>query len=82
MKLSIIIPIYNESSTCSQLIEKVKSLPIQKQIIVVNDCSNDGSEDILKNINGIELIQHQFNQGKGSAIQSALKPVLTVKVMG
>ena len=72
MKLSVIIPIYNESETCSQLIEKVKSVPIQKQVIVVDDCSTDGSGDILKEIDDIELIQHQVNQGKGSAVQSAL----------
>ena len=72
MKLSVIIPIYNEAATCSKLIEKVKSVPIQKQIIVVDDCSTDGSGDILKEINDIELIQHQVNHGKGSAVQSAL----------
>ena len=72
MKLSVIIPIYNEAATCSLLIEKVKSVPIQKQIIVVDDCSTDGSENILKEIDDIELIQHQVNRGKGSAVQSAL----------
>ena len=75
MKLSVIIPIYNEIATCSQLIEKVKLVPIQKQIIVVDDCSTDGSGDILKEIDGIELIQHQVNQGKGSAIQTALSHI-------
>ena len=72
MKLSVIIPIYNEAATCSKLIEKVKSVPIQKQVIVVDDCSTDGSENILKEIDDIELIRHQVNQGKGSAVQSAL----------
>ena len=72
MKLTVIIPVYNEAGTCSQLIEKVKSVLIQKQIIVVDDCSTDGSGDILTKIDGIELIQQQLNRGKGSAIQSAL----------
>ena len=72
MKLSVIIPIYNESATCSLLIEKVKSVPIQKQIIVVDDCSTDGSGNILKEIDDIELIRHQVNRGKGFAVQSAL----------
>ena len=75
MKLSVIIPIYNEAATCSKLIEKVKSVPIQKQVIVVDDCSTDGSGDILKEIDDIELIQHQVNQGKGSAVQTALTHV-------
>ncbi len=72
MKLSVIIPIYNESATCSLLIEKVKLIPIQKQIIVVDDCSTDGSGGILKGIGDIELIRHQVNRGKGSAVQTAL----------
>ena len=75
MKLSVIIPIYNEAATCSLLIEKVKSVPIQKQIIVVDDCSTDGSENILKEIDDIELIQHQVKRGKGSAVQTALTHV-------
>ena len=75
MKLSVIIPIYNEAATCSLLIEKVKSVPIQKQVIVVDDCSTDGSGVILKEIDDIELIQHQVNRGKGSAVQSALPHV-------
>ena len=75
MKLSVIIPIYNEAATCSKLIEKVKSVPIQKQVIVVDDCSTDGSENILKEIDDIELIQHQVNRGKGSAVQTALTHV-------
>ena len=72
MKLSVIIPIYNEAATCSLLIEKVKLIPIQKQIIVVDDCSTDGSGGILKGIGDIELIRHQVNRGKGSAVQTAL----------
>ncbi len=71
MKLSVIIPVYNEEATCSQLIEKVKSVPIQKQIIVVDDGSTDGSRDILKEIEGTKLIAHEINRGKGSAVQSA-----------
>jgi glycosyltransferase involved in cell wall biosynthesis len=72
VKLSVIIPIYNEAITCFQLIEQVKLVPIQKQVIVVDDCSTDGSGDILKEIDDIEFIQHQVNQGKGSAVQTAL----------
>ena len=72
MKLSVIIPVYNEKATFFPLIEKVKLVTIQKQIIVVDDGSTDGSGNILKNIDGIELIAHKVNQGKGSAVQSAL----------
>ena len=75
MKLSVIIPIYNEEATCSQLIEKVKSVPIQKQIIVIDDGSTDSSSSILKKIEGIMLITHEINQGKGCAIQSAISHI-------
>ena len=72
VKLTVIIPIYNEENTCRQLIEKVKSVPIQKQIIVIDDGSTDDSSNILKKIHGIELITHETNLGKGSAVQSAM----------
>ena len=72
MKLSVIIPIYNEEITCRQLIEKVELVSIQKQIIVVDDGSTDDSNSILKEISGIELITHKVNLGKGSAVQSAI----------
>ena len=75
MKLSVIIPIYNEETTCRQLIEKVKSIPIQKQIIVIDDGSTDSSSSILKRIEGIMLITHEINQGKGCAIQSAISHI-------
>ena len=62
VKLTVIIPIYNEENTCRQLIEKVKSVPIQKQIIVIDDGSTDDSSNILKKIHGIELITHETNK--------------------
>ena len=75
VKLTVIIPIYNEETTCRQLIEKVKSIPIQKQIIVIDDGSTDSSSSILKKIEGIKLIAHEINQGKGCAIQSAISHI-------
>ncbi len=76
MKLTVIIPIYNEAATCNRLIDEVKALPIPKQIIVIDDCSTDGSQDILKNITGIDYITHPQNMGKGAAIKSALPHVM------
>nr|QBM01222.1 UDP-N-acetylglucosamine--dolichyl-phosphate N-acetylglucosaminyltransferase [uncultured archaeon] len=74
-KLSIAIPVYNERKTVGEVIEKVKSikLPIGKEIIVVDDGSNDGSFEIIKKIKGIEILRHATNQGKGAAIKTALK---------
>lgn len=75
MKLSIAIPVYNEKRTVKQVIEKVKKikLPIKKEIIVVDDGSNDGSFEIIKKIKGIKILKHETNKGKGAAIKTALK---------
>lgn len=72
MKISIIIPIYNEAATCLELINKVKANPLEKEIIVVDDGSTDGSYELLSKSKNITLIKHQTNKGKGAAIQSAV----------
>jgi len=75
-KLSIIIPVYNEKNTIEKILNKIHRLrDIKKEIIVVDDASNDGSINILKkNKNKItKLIYHKKNLGKGAAIKSAQK---------
>ena len=75
VKLSIIIPCYNEKNTIAEIIDQILQLnKIKKQIIVVDDKSNDGSEQIIKKYESkkkIEAIYHDFNQGKGASIISA-----------
>ena len=76
MKISIIIPVYNETRTLEEVIKRVESLNMDKEIIAVDDGSTDGSLDILKNLadeNRIKLICHEKNFGKGAAIKSGLK---------
>jgi len=80
MKLSIIIPVYNEENTILEVIDRVKRADIgkiSKEIIVVDDFSKDKTRVILDKIkdNSIKLFFHQFNQGKGAAIRTALKHV-------
>tara|TARA_B100001121_G_scaffold301628_1_gene312964 strand:+ start:578 stop:1279 length:702 start_codon:yes stop_codon:yes gene_type:complete len=72
-KLSIIIPAYNEINTIQNLINKVNDIRIEKQIIVVDDNSTDGTQNIiLSNKDKIEkIIIHEINKGKGAAIKSA-----------
>ena len=72
MKLSIIIPVYNEVKTVEEVIEKVKKLKIDKEIVVVDDGSIDGSRELLKEIKGIKLILHERNIGKGGAVRTGL----------
>ena len=73
MKLSIIIPCYNEKSTICSLIEAVKESPItDKEIIVVDDGSKDGTREVLGKLGDpeIKVIYHQKNQGKGAALRT------------
>ena len=73
--LTIIVPVYNETSTISKILQKILKVNIDKQIIVVDDFSSDGSrEKILKMKSRIDkIIFHKKNLGKGAAIRSAQK---------
>jgi glycosyltransferase involved in cell wall biosynthesis len=75
-KLSIIIPVYNEKNTIEKVLNKIHKLKnIKKEIIVVDDASQDGSANILKkNKNKITiLIHHKKNMGKGSALRTGIR---------
>jgi len=78
MKLSIIIPVYNEESTIEKLIIQIGKINIEKEIIIVDDGSFDQTPEILKFLkkeHNFILLTHSKNQGKGAAIQTALKYV-------
>lgn len=77
MLLSVIIPAYNEKYTIKELIEKVASINIPKEIIVVDDCSSDGTREIFAEIGegGAKVFYHERNKGKGAAIRTALDHV-------
>ncbi len=78
MKLSIIIPTYNEKTTILEILRRVDradTLNFKKEIIVIDDGSKDGTRDILRNIQNanIRILFHTQNRGKGSAIRTGLK---------
>jgi len=77
MKLSVLMPVYNEESTIERIIDKVKRVNINKQIIVVDDGSIDRTGEILEKVKhgDIRIIQHAKNQGKGAAIRTAISYV-------
>jgi glycosyltransferase involved in cell wall biosynthesis len=77
MRISVIIPCYNERATIAGILQAVRSAPYNdKQIIVVDDCSNDGTRELLVNELGSyvsRLILHDRNAGKGAALRSGIK---------
>lgn len=70
--LSIIIPVYNEKETINDIIDAVVATPYRKEIIIVDDCSTDGTRNILTKIkkDGLKVYIHDKNQGKGAALQT------------
>ena len=76
-KLTFIIPVYNEIKTIEKLIKKILKINIKKQIIVIDDGSNDGTEQILRKYKKLldKLIIHKKNLGKGAAIKSGQKHI-------
>ncbi|HEY5227753.1 MAG TPA: glycosyltransferase family 2 protein, partial [Opitutaceae bacterium] len=74
MKLSIVIPCYNEAKTIRTLVERVRSSPYpDKEIIIVDDCSRDGTRDVLRTqIESMvdKILYHEVNQGKGAALRT------------
>lgn len=78
MKLSVIVPAYNEQNTIKELLEQVKavnlnSLGVKKEIIVIDDGSKDNTRDIVMKIKGVKLVCHKKNSGKGAAIRTGIK---------
>jgi glycosyltransferase involved in cell wall biosynthesis len=78
VKLSVIIPVYNETRTIRELLERVKAVEIEKEIILVDDFSTDGTREYLRSIEnqpGLKVVFHPRNMGKGRAIRTAIPHV-------
>ncbi|UCD83681.1 MAG: glycosyltransferase family 2 protein [Deltaproteobacteria bacterium] len=75
MKLSVIIPVYNEKATIRELLEKVKAVDIDKELIIIDDGSTDGTREILQEEKdkGRKVFFHQKNIGKGAALRTGLQ---------
>ena len=78
MLLSVIIPVYNEEKTLEKIVERVQAVPVEKEIIMVDDGSVDRSREILKELSArdnIKVFLHKKNRGKGAALSTGLKHV-------
>jgi glycosyltransferase involved in cell wall biosynthesis len=72
VKVSVVIPVFNERDTVGEILARVERAlrDRESEIIVVDDASTDGTRDVLRGISGIRLIEHAVNQGKGAALRS------------
>jgi dolichol-phosphate mannosyltransferase len=77
MKLSVLMPVFNEEAGLEEILGRVAAVPVDKEIIVVDDCSHDRTPHILRNtcIPGLCVIIHDVNRGKGAAIRTAMAAV-------
>jgi glycosyltransferase involved in cell wall biosynthesis len=81
-KLSVVIPVYNELNTINEILERVRNVEVglKKEIILVDDCSTDGTREILKEISNknlpdIKIVFHEKNGGKGMALRTGFQHV-------
>jgi len=76
--LSVIIPVYNEVRTIEEILRRVEAVDIPKEVIIVDDCSTDGTRDFLRLLESkteFKIIYHPRNKGKGAAIRTAISHV-------
>lgn len=73
-KLSVIMPVYNERNTILRMLERMLHVPIRKEIIIVDNCSTDGTREIISGIraDGVQVILNPKNLGRGTSVRTAL----------
>lgn len=78
LKLSVVVPVYNEAGTVLELLRRVREAPIAKEVLVVDDGSTDGTGELLANVGdwpGFRVLKHPRNRGKGAALRTAFAEV-------
>ncbi len=71
--VSVVIPVYNEEATIARVISRVSSLPLRTELVIVDDCSTDGTRALLKRLDGlssVRLVLKEQNEGKGAALRT------------
>src|SRR5579885_3389183 len=75
-KLSVVIPVYNEERWLREVVRRVREVPIPKEIILVDDCSTDGTRAILREFEAdddCKVVYQEVNQGKGAALRTGFQ---------
>ncbi len=76
MRLSVVIPVYNEVDNISEILKRVRATALASEIIVVDDCSQDGTRAVLQGLDGkdgLHLVLHDENRGKGAAVRTGVE---------
>jgi glycosyltransferase involved in cell wall biosynthesis len=76
MKLSVVIPVYNEQDTIDEIVDRVAAIDVPKEMVLVDDCSTDGTADRLAVIAkrpNVTVLTHDVNQGKGAALRTGFQ---------
>jgi glycosyltransferase involved in cell wall biosynthesis len=79
MKLSIVVPVYNEKRTINQILERIEKVPYEKEIIIVDDCSTDSTREILRALDSsgrcpsARYFYQPVNRGKGAALRTGIE---------
>lgn len=78
LAVSVVIPVYNEHQTIREIVERVRNTGYVTEVLVVDDCSTDGTRDVLlelEELDGVRVFMHGYNKGKGGAIHTALEHI-------
>jgi glycosyltransferase involved in cell wall biosynthesis len=84
LRLSVVIPVYNEGATLRNLVDRVREVPVRKELVLVDDCSVDNSREVMKalaeeaaddDFNQIRTFHHDVNKGKGAALRTGFANV-------
>ena len=73
--VSVVMPVFNEKTTIVEIVERVRDAPYEKEIIIVDDASTDGTREILEQLaeaSDVTLLQHEKNRGKGAALRTGI----------
>jgi glycosyltransferase involved in cell wall biosynthesis len=79
IKLSVVVPVYNEKDTLAEILERIRGVKLNKEIILVDDCSQDGTREMLARMercpenSDLKICYHEKNQGKGAALRTGFE---------